>query len=212
MAFTSDFLFFLCIYGAWIKPRPGSFFPPLYEYTDTDSAGTDMYMQTHSFRHMCLCYTHFPHEQMCIAFDSTASLGASACMWWMIQRIKVVCVTYEVLIVVSPRTKKLKCCHFPHVATSTHLFFHCFTFFAYNTCGSIQRPRAIWSCFGTTSCPPSQTIIIALQRSHLVTDLSVMRHWAEVTAVTVLLPHPRVLWRFVPGAQHYPTWLCSNND
>lgn len=52
---------------------------------------------------------------------------------------------------------------------------HCFLFFAYNTFDSIQRPEDIWSRFGSSICPPSQTIVITPLRSRLVTDLSVVK-------------------------------------
>lgn len=126
---------------------------------------------------------------------------------------KLVWATYEVPTVQSPRGEKLKCCQFPQKACSYQRtpFLPPFFFPPPRTSGGIPGPNYLlfWPCIWSTKCPLSQTIIITLWRSRPFLSLSSLlsRRWAEVTAVTVPLPRPRVLCRFVLAPQGCPTWL-----
>lgn len=139
---------------------PQLFSPVLYEYIDTDSADMTTWKQI-----MQAC-VFMPHAFStwagvhCLSQQCNASLGPRACMWWMIQRIQAVWITYEVPIVQSQGEQW---CKFPHMVCSNTHFFGVFSFHI-QYIGYHPRTKlcVIWPCI----CHLSQTIIITPWRSH----------------------------------------------
>lgn len=145
MAFTSDFLCFPWICGVWYTPCLG-IFPHYFLNTLIQTEFVSYRVSS-----MCVCVTliflinnahcfwqhcKFRGKFMYVMDDTEDKIGLGNIL--------------SIYCGVS-KDKKLKCGHFPHVATNTHLVFHCFIFFAYNTFDSIQRPQDIWSCFGSSN-------------------------------------------------------------
>lgn len=184
----------------------------MLEYIDTDSAARTTREQIVRARVCATCF--FTDEQMCVAFPSDASLGARVCMWWMIRRMQAGVSNIWSAYCAVPKGGKAKVLPVPSesVFLPTNTIFATFFFFPPpRTSGGIPGPNYLlfWPCIWSTKCPLSQTIIITLWRSRPFLSLSSLlsRRWAEVTAVTVPLPRPRVLCRFVLAPQGCPTWL-----
>lgn len=130
-----------------------------------------------------------------LVFPSHVSSGASACVWWMIQRMHAVWITYEVHVVQFPReTTKV----FPIPFTPPPIF-------------SLSHAKLLVASKGRM-CAAWHNDTVEVTPFLSLTSL-VLRCWDEAAAVMVLFPHPfvvRLLCPSSPGLSHkalQQTWL-----